>query len=237
MKTTDKLKVYFRDVLHLVYPEICLVCETELTVQESHVCSFCDSSFSETSYHLFQEPSPFDQLFWGRAPLESTFALYFFQKKSPVQSLLFALKYKHASNIGTVFGKRIGQRMLSVEKYNGIQQLIPVPLHPKKQFQRGYNQSEALAAGISDISKIPVATNLVQRTTHTSSQTRKNRFQRWDNVSSVFYVSKDLQALDHVAIVDDVVTTGSTVEAMIQAMRSVAPDLKISVITLAIASY
>jgi ComF family protein len=225
----------WNDFLHLLYPEICVSCGEELTENEGYICSICDASLTETSFHLFTEPSPFDKLFWGRTDVASTFALYQFQKKSPIQSLLFQFKYKHTEKIGRVFGQRIGERIKASEKYAGIECLIPVPLHPKKAFVRGYNQSLALAQGISETTGKPVNSNLIQRSRHTSTQTKKDRFDRWENVASAFVVHPRIKDHAHIALVDDVVTTGSTLEAMALAIREVHPDIQISVLTLAIA--
>lgn len=229
------LTTYAADLLHFVYPEICMVCDGELTTSERHLCSCCDSQLRETSHHLITEPTEFDKIFWGRTTVTSTFALFKFEKQAAIQRLLFQLKYKNAASVGRAFGARIGKRLQQSEKYAGIEALIPVPLHPKKAFVRGYNQSLMLAKGIAQTTLIDVDNALVQRNTHTASQTRKNRFQRWDNVSSVFRVDPKIKRFSHIAIVDDVVTTGSTVEAMIRAIRAVHPTVKISVITLAIA--
>lgn len=235
LKTAPAIKNYFHDLVHLIYPEQCIVCESELTSNERHVCSLCDGDLIETSFHLYTEASDFDKIFWGRVQIDSTFAMYRFQKKSAIQKLLFQLKYKHGASVGQVFGKRIGKRLLNNEKYRGIEILLPVPLHPKKQFIRGYNQSMALAQGISESTGISISESLLKRNTNNSSQTRKGRFQRWDNVDSVFSVSEKIKAYNHIAIIDDVVTTGSTIEALIQSIRKIHPEVKISVITLAIA--
>jgi len=233
-KSSPTLTKYWEDFLHLVYPEQCLVCETELTTSEQHICSLCDIQLTETSYHLFEEDSEFDKLFWGRIQVASTFALYYFQKKSVIQSLLSQLKYKHAASIGTVFGKRIGKRVSESEKYKGIEVLIPVPLHPMKEFQRGYNQSLALAIGIAETTNLPIDKEAFKRNSNNKSQTRKGRFQRWDNVDSIFTVTDSILQYNHIAIVDDVITTGSTVEALVHSIRAKKPDIQISVLTLAI---
>ncbi len=225
---------YLKDFVHLIYPETCLVCDRELTSDERHLCSLCDAGLTETSFHLYEEASDFDKLFWGRVPVSNTFALYFFQKKSVIQTLMFQLKYKDSASIGTIFGKRIGKRLQTTPRYSGIEVLLPVPLHPKKQFIRGYNQSAALAEGITESTGIPTNSSLLKRNTNNSSQTRKGRFQRWDNVVSIFSVQPEIAQYKHVAIVDDVITTGSTVEALILSIREQAPDIQISVITLAI---
>ena len=230
-----KARHYIEDFLHLVYPEQCVSCSSELTNSEAHICSICDGELIETSYHLFDEASPFDKLFWGRADLTSTYALFHFQKKSVIQDLLFQFKYHHTKTIGTVFGARIGSRIETVEKFQSIEVLLPVPLHPSKAFVRGYNQSLALAQGIADTTNIPVANHLLKRVHNSATQTKKDRFDRWENVSSIFQVSPNILPYQHIAIVDDVVTTGATLEALILAIRSVHPEIRISVLTLAIA--
>ncbi len=234
-KTYTNRKSLTRDVLHLIYPETCVSCENELTGNEAHICSICDADLTETSYHLFEEASPFDKLFWGRVKLSHTFALFSFTKGSVLQRLLFQFKYHHTQTIGTLFGERIGKRISSVDQYSSIEVLLPVPLHPKKEFVRGYNQSLALAAGISKTSALPLDNKVLKRKHNNTTQTKKDRFDRWENVSSVFAVSEDVKKYKHVAIVDDVVTTGSTIEALVHAIRAVHPEVEISVLTIAIA--
>lgn len=234
-KSSAIVTSYISDLIHLVSPEQCFVCETELTNKEKHICSHCDTQLTETSFHLFKDASEFDKLFWGRINVHSTFALYYFQKKSVIQTLLFQFKYKHVESIGQIFGERIGKRLIESKKYNDVEVLLPVPLHPKKQFIRGYNQSFALAKGISESSDIPINESILKRNANNATQTRKDRFQRWENVDSIFNVSDALLSYNHVAIVDDVITTGSTVEALVHAIREKNPEINISVITLAIA--
>lgn len=225
----------FRDLVHLIYPSTCVSCGNELTGNEVHICSICDDDLTETSYHLFEAPTPFDKLFWGRVELNSTFALFSFTKGSVLQRLLFQFKYHHTQTIGTLFGERIGFRISSVSKYDSIDVLLPVPLHSKKEFTRGYNQSLALANGISKATNLLVDTKVLKRQRNNSTQTKKDRFDRWDNVSSVFSVSDEIKKYKHVAIVDDVVTTGSTIEALVRAIQKIHPEVEISILTLAIA--
>lgn len=212
-----------------------MACENELTGNESHICSICDADLTETSYHLFEEASPFDKLFWGRVKLTHTYALFSFTKGSVLQRLLFQFKYHHTDTIGTLFGERIGTRICSVSKYQSIEVLLPVPLHPKKEFVRGYNQSLSLAKGISTTSHLPIDVKSLKRRHNNATQTKKDRFDRWENVASVFTVSETIKQYNHVAIVDDVVTTGSTLEALVHAIRNVHPTVEISVLTMAIA--
>lgn len=225
----------FNSLLHLVYPQVCLVCDAELATQEHAVCSLCLDKLVYTDFHLLEEPSPVDKLFWGRVPVNATYSHLYFKKLGGSQNILFGLKYRNGVEIGQYFGEMIAERLLVMPSFNGIEALIPVPLHHKKHFLRGYNQSELLAAGIGSRLGVPVATRLVRRTTHSSTQTKKNRFQRWDNVEGIFDVHSAIQNFNHVVLVDDVITTGATLEALIRSIHSVKPDIRISVVTLAIA--
>ena len=222
------------DFLHLVYPEQCLVCEKELSTQEKHLCSFCTQNISPTNFHLFEEASGMDKLFWGRVKVENTYAHIFFEKNKTSQDILFSLKYRNNADIGIYFGEQIGKVLKTSESYLNIDAVIPIPLHPKKEFIRGYNQSEALAKGICSSFLKKLDTKTVKRTRHSESQTKKSRFQRWDNVNDIFNISRDIQKYKHVLLVDDVVTTGSTLESIIIALRKRNPGLLISVATLAI---
>lgn len=222
------------DLLHLVFPNLCLACERELTISDKHLCSFCQSELTPTRYHRLQEASPLDQTFWGRTPVENVYAHYFFEKRKAVQDILFALKYANNKLLGTHYGREMGRELLE-SSFAKADAIIPVPLHPKKEFIRGYNQSLYLSYGLAEELKIPIDKKCVRRTEHTSSQTRKSRFQRWENVDGIFAVHPRIKDYQHVIIVDDVITTGSTIEAMIHALRAQHPDLLISVATLACA--
>lgn len=222
------------DLLHLIFPNLCLACERELARTENHLCSFCQSELTPTRYHRLEENSPLDELFWGRTPVQKVYAHYFFEKRKAVQDILFALKYGHNKELGVYYGREIG-KALKDSPFATADVFIPVPLHPKKEFHRGYNQSQHLALGLAEEMKLPVDRLCVRRTAHSSSQTRKTRFQRWENVSGIFAVNPRIKSYRHVIIVDDVITTGSTIEALIQAMRSIHPKLEVSVISLAVA--
>lgn len=222
------------EILHLIFPNLCLACERELAASEAHLCSFCQSELSPTRYHLAQDATPLDQSFWGRTKVEHVYAHYFFEKHKTIQNVLFSMKYAHNKAIGVYYGQEIG-RTLKDSPFASADAIIPVPLHPKKEFMRGYNQSQHLSIGIAEELKLPIDKRCVRRLAHTSSQTRKSRFQRWENVDGIFAVHPRVASYRHVIIVDDVITTGSTIEAMIDALRSQHPDLLVSVVTLACA--
>lgn len=237
MTSLLKYKFHFiRELIHLIYPETCLVCEQELGRSEEHICSFCSQDLERTFFESHEDPTPMDQLFWGRQKVQSTYAHYQFKKGGGIQRLLFNLKYGKNSQLGVFLGESIGKVIKDNTGKYAFDVLVPVPLHPKRLFHRGYNQSELLANGISNIASIPTDVSLIKRRENNRSQTGKSRFERWDNVESIFNVNKSvLSNYSHIAIVDDVVTTGSTLEAIISEIRSVNPDIDISIVTLAIA--
>jgi len=226
---------FLDDLIHLIFPSTCLICENELASSEKDICSFCDSNLNRSNYHLFSEATPMDKLFWGRADIKATYTHLIFDKNKGSQNVLFNLKYKNNPELGVHFGTRMAVEMKQMTAFESVDSLIPVPLHYKKAFIRGYNQSEVIADGISEVLGIPVDTTSIIRTKHTETQTKKSRFQRWDNVDSIFDIKSNLKKYKHVVLVDDVITTGSTMEALIQSIHQHHPKLEISVVTLAIA--
>lgn len=222
-------------LLHLIFPSSCALCSRELSRFEEACCSTCVEEFKYTYYENYREPSNLDQLFWGRSPVASSFALLYFEQGSSTQQLIHQIKYKSKISLARKMGKVMGEKiLLNKEKYGEIDALIPVPLHPKKEYQRGYNQSRLLAEGISSTIHTPLETASLKRIVHAKSQTTMGRFLRWDNIEAAFSVKRDqLLQYKHVALVDDVVTTGSTLEACIRKLHEANPNLKISILTLA----
>lgn len=221
------------DLEHLLFPKKCLSCEGELTQKEHSICSICTQNFTETNFHLDLEPTLLDKLFWGRISLHHTYALFFFEKEKTAQKILFQLKYKHNKAVGDYFGGEIAKRLKMHPGFQDVDAFLPVPLHPKKEFARGYNQSEVLAKGIARTLNLPLDTTTVRRVQHGISQTRKSRFERWDSIQTTFDVREKIQSYQHVVLVDDVVTTGSTLEVIARAILEKHPSIKISIVTLA----
>lgn len=222
------------DVVHLVFPKQCVACQGELSSNEQHICSICDAQLVPTRFHNFDAESPMDKLFWGRVNVKSTYAHFYFQKQSSIQSILFTLKYKNGKSLGKLMGERIGRALVGSEFFDTNAVLIPVPLHPNKEFVRGYNQSLSIAQGISSITKTKVDAKSVLRKANNATQTRKNRFQRWENVSDIFKVRPTIRRYTHLVLIDDVITTGSTIESLIKQIHEMNPSIQISVVTLAI---
>lgn len=229
------IQSYFDGFLHLLFPSTCVICQTELLNQEKFCCSVCYSELSYSYYEMATEPTELDQLFWGRANISSTYSLFFYNKNNNIKPLLQALKYKNRPDIGIELGKMLGEKLKSNYSFETVDILIPVPLHYKKKYIRGYNQSEKIAVGITLNWDKRVDIKSIIKERHTKSQTTFGRFKRWDNVQDMFTVNESIKNYKHIAIVDDVITTGSTLESMIQSIRQISPDIKISVISLAVA--
>jgi len=203
---------YFDGFITLFYPRICVVCGNVLTGHTGILCVTCMASLPETGYHLCRN-NPVEQLFYGRLPVEKAATLLFFDKGSRYRSLLYQLKYHGRTEIGTFLGKLIGSR-LSEAGDADYDVILPIPLHHKRLRKRGYNQSALIAKGMAEILKIPVREDLLTRKILNPTQTRKGRYQRWENVEGIFECTDDHYLLNrHVLVVDDVITTGSTIEA------------------------
>lgn len=184
--------------------------------------------------HLSRE-NEFTDRFWGRLPLETGAAMYYFHRKNPVQHALHRLKYQNQADIGVRIGRRFGQLLAQSPHFSTVEALVPVPLHPKKERQRGYNQSAMLAAGMAESMHLPVLAHVLVRQRATETQTRKKRMERFSNVQEIFALRKPGRVEGkHLLLVDDVLTTGATLEACGQALLQ-APGVRLSMATLAIA--
>lgn len=224
------------DLFHLFYPRICSACNSLLYKHEDVICTKCLYELPKTNFNLGKD-NIVAQIFWGRFPLESAGAYYFFKKGSKVQHLLHQFKYKNSPEIGVRIGQLYGLDL----KKSGCpipDVIIPIPLHPKKEVIRGYNQSERFAEGLSQSLNIPVDTTNFIRNTFTETQTKKSRFDRWNNVKDIFIcVNPEDFRNKHILLVDDVITTGSTIESSVQKLLSYENlNLKISIASMAVAS-
>ena len=223
----------FGHFIDLFFPRICLVCGEKLYQQEEILCSKCLYDLPRTNFHL-EPKNQLEMMFWGRFPVEKATALLYFKKGSGYRKLIHQLKYKGKPGIGIFMGRLLAEDLS--DWATGIDYIVPVPLHPKKKKIRGYNQSEIIANGLSEILKIPVDNQTLIRSTFTQTQTRKARYERWENVKSVFAVSNSQTFQGkHILLVDDVITTGATLEGSVQALLNIR-DLKISIAAIGMAS-
>lgn len=221
-------------LLQLIYPNVCICCQNHLVASEQFVCTACLLEFPETNFHL-QADNAMEKVFWGRAKIERAIALLYYKKGGKMSKLLFALKYNDNPEIAVFLGKYYGSKLLDFIRANKVDAVVAIPLHKRKQKMRGYNQSAMLAKGMSETLQIADLSNYVQRNKFTETQTKKTRIERSDNVSSVFNVlDKKVFEGKHILLLDDVVTTGATIESCANELLLIK-DLKLSVASLAFA--
>ncbi|VBB46828.1 Phosphoribosyltransferase [uncultured Paludibacter sp.] len=220
--------------MDLLFPNLCVTCGESLVKGESFICLKCLNEVPKTNFHL-QKENEVEKRFWGKVPVEKATSYFFFEKGSKFQHLLHELKYKGNKEIGEILGKYAAAELLQNEAYNSVDLIVPVPLHPKKEAKRGYNQSEWICKGISAVFNKPLIVNNLIRSKETETQTKKSVYERFENMQDIFEVKNPAEFNGkHILLVDDVLTTGSTLEACIQALQK-SKNVKVSVFTLAIA--
>jgi ComF family protein len=232
-KTTKELS---DDLFNLFFPNLCLGCGQPLIRGEEVICSICYFHLPKTYFHNDAE-NQLNRVFWGRVSLEGVAAFLYFQKGSTVQQLLHQLKYKDRPEIGTRIGKWYGGELCQAGPFKDAGLIIPVPLHPHKLRKRGYNQSQSFAEGLAAVMKAEIETRCLYRRVDSGTQTRKARYNRWTNVENIFAVKHPERIRGrHILLVDDVITTGATLESCAQALLDI-PGVKVSVATIAYASF
>jgi ComF family protein len=230
------LKNIFSAALHLFYPHCCTACGSDLIERNNLLCLKCLEDLPHTHF-AGHENNPAEKMFWGRLALANAYSEFYFTKGSAIQTLIHQLKYKSNKEIGYFLGKMMGKSILESNRFQNIHYLIPVPLFPDKEFKRGYNQATILCIGISSVLNIPVRTDLVSRIRYTETQTKKKiRTERWENVAGSFVVKNRREIKGkHLLLVDDVLTTGATMEACSRIILQ-QEETKLSIATLAIAT-
>lgn len=224
--------LFIDEFISLFYPRICLSCGVSLNTHEETICTSCLFHLPQTNFHLEKE-NPISIMFWGRVGITSAAAYYYYSKAGKVQNLMHHFKYKGKKEIGVYIGKLYGIELKKSHLFNGVDIIIPVPLHFIKEKKRGFNQSEMFAKGLSISMKIDYNIKILRRIVASSTQTKKSRFDRWENVKEIFEVNnqKFLEG-KHILIVDDVITTGATIEACAHVLLDV-PKTKVSVVAMA----
>jgi len=230
-----QLKEIKDSLLHLLFPHVCAGCGSDILNRESLLCMRCTDSLPETNFELHPN-NPVEKIFWGRIPLLSATAQYYFTKESLMQHLMHQFKYKGNKELGLQLGRFMGEQLLQSGRFDTISALIPLPLFPSKEKKRGYNQATVLCRGMAESMKIPVLEKIITRPHHTATQTKKGRIERWRNMEGKFMLT-DTAALcnKHVLLVDDVVTTGATLEACGAEILK-AENVRLSVAALCVAS-
>lgn len=212
---TKAMNLIFKIIRHLtdiMAPRSCAVCDRRMSPDESAICARCDMRLPRTGHETDMTGNEMARLFWARIAVERAAAMWLYQPHSEVSALIYRLKYGNRPEQGRQMGIAAARELKAAGFFDGIDLIIPVPLAREKMMQRGYNQSEEIARGVAAVTGLPVVTEAVTRIRNTESQTSKTGVQRVDNVEGAFRLMRpDRVAGRHVLIVDDVVTTGSTV--------------------------
>lgn len=229
-----KLK-FLNHIVNLFYPRVCAACGNLLMSKEETVCLSCRYLLPKTLYEKNAD-NPLAQMFYGQINFHAVTAEFFFSKTGKVQHLLHQLKYEGNKDAGFFLGQQLGESIKETELFQRIDYIIPIPLHPKKEHIRGYNQSHVIAQGVEDVTEIPIMKDCLYRKVFTSTQTKKSREERWDNVKDIFDIKNGERLKgQHILLIDDVLTTGATLMAAGKTLSQI-PDIKISVATAACAS-
>lgn len=220
------------DVWEFFFPRYCVICGKRLLQGEEHLCLDCLCTLPRVSFNNMED-NAISRLLWGKMPIERAYAFLYYSKGGDVRDLLFQLKYHGNREIGYFLGRCMANDLLPSVFFDGIEGIVPVPLHEKKQKSRGYNQSELISEGISSVVRIPVLKNVLHRRQYTETQTHKSNYERWNNVMDVFEsMSDERLSCKHVLLVDDVLTTGATLVACADALKKVR-GIRVSILTLA----
>jgi ComF family protein len=228
------VKNIFTDLKHLFYPHTCSGCGSDILSDDNLLCAKCFLNLPVTLYAQYNN-NPIEKIFWGRILLKAAHAEFYFSKDSLIQHLIHQLKYKGNKEIGIFLGELMGRTLLNSNRFNNIDGLIPLPMFPDKERKRGYNQAAIICNGMSAVMNVPVLNNVLIRQHLTETQTKKHRAARWENVAESFAVKNEyLVKGKHLLLVDDVITTGATLEASGHFLLQ-TPGVQLSIATLAAA--
>lgn len=203
----------FHSLINLFYPSLCYGCGNDEVGQDEMLCLTCYQDLPFTRFEKIQG-NPTEKLFWGRLTLKFGVSIFYFIPGSPIQRIIHQIKYRGEKDLGIFMGKIAGEKLRPIIEENDIDYCIPMPLHPKKEYKRGYNQASLICQGIKEICKVEYFDKIVIREENTTTQTKKSRIERWENVETIFSIPDKNKILGkHILIVDDVITTGASTES------------------------
>lgn len=224
--------IFLKNIYDLFYPELCACCNTALTNNEFIICISCRHDLPLTNF-TNEENNLVEKSFYGKIKIEAATALFYFFKKGKIQNLIHALKYKNQQQVGTLLGDWLGCELSESGRFSTVDCIIPVPLHKNKLKTRGYNQVSYFGKNLAKSLNIPFNETILTRISYTKTQTKKVRFDRWNNVQELFFV-EDQKAFEnkHILLIDDIITTGATLEACCKAFEN-TKNIKISIACMA----
>lgn len=223
---------FLKDIFNIFFPEVCLCCDAHLVHNETTICLTCRHDLPFTNFS-FEVDNLVEKSFYGRIPIENATALFYFIKKGKIQQLIHELKYNKQQQVGNFIGNWLGTEMAESNQFKNIDYIIPVPLHRKKLKSRGYNQVTTFGKSLSEKLNIAYNSTTLVKISSTKTQTKKLRFDRWKNVQELFVVQDNLNLENkHILIIDDIITTGATLEACCKAFSKIE-GLKISIACMA----
>lgn len=233
MNLKNSLKLCISDLFDLFYPKLCFGCNGVLRDHEDTICYSCLYELSVTQMHKDVFNNPVTELFSCRADIVSGCSFFDYIKGGLLQRLIHDLKYNDVPQVGVVLGKYAGRHLLEQKAFDDVDFLVPVPLHRIKFLKRGYNQAERIAFGLSYYLKIPVNEQVLLKVNYNQTQTKKKKLDRWINALNIYQAQPQLEQFHnkHFLLVDDVLTTGSTLESCIIELKKI-PGSKVSVFTL-----
>jgi ComF family protein len=235
LKILNPIIQLWADFVALLFPRLCIACEEPLPKSERCLCLDCQTTLPETNFHD-TSPNIFTARFDGRVELKAAASLFFFTTKSRTQHLIHQIKYHDKREAAVELGRILGEKLAKSVTFQGIDYIIPVPMHPTKQRWRGYNQAEMFANGLSDAMQVDVETTALRKTKMTISQTKMSRSERLKNTEEVFVLANPtILRGKNILIVDDVMTSGATLESCAAAISKQLPDVNISFATIAYA--
>lgn len=229
------MKTIIDSLLHLFFPHTCAGCGTDILHRDQLICLHCIDRLPQTGFHRYAD-NPVEKIFRGRLPVACATSLLYFTKSSVLQHLVHQFKYNGKMEIGRFIGQRMGETLREASRFGMVDALVPLPLHAARERKRGYNQSGILCEGMAEVMQLPVLKNIITRKSATETQTRKRRTERWSNISGRFELLKP-EAIKgrHILLVDDVITTGATLEACGQEIIT-AGEAQLSIFTMAYSS-
>jgi len=223
---------FLKDIFNVFFPKVCLCCHEQLSSNEITVCLTCRHDLPLTNFS-FEAENLVEKSFYGRIPIENATALFYFLKKGKVQQLIHELKYNKQQQVGNFIGNWLGDEIVESNRFKDLDYIIPVPLHRKKLKFRGYNQVTVFGESLAEKLNISYNSTILVKISSTKTQTKKLRLDRWKNVQELFFVQNNFDLKNkHILLIDDIITTGATLEACCKAFNTIE-GLKISIACMA----